>query len=70
MFPQTVGQRPPNMSEGAAYFAALDALSAEDPDVQRTLMEVIQLARPLMTLWQEPLFSRANERILRQAKSA
>lgn len=70
MFPQTVGQRPPNMSEGAAYFAALDALSAEDPDVQRILMEVIQLARPLMTLWQEPLFSRANERILRQAKSA
>jgi 2-polyprenyl-6-methoxyphenol hydroxylase-like FAD-dependent oxidoreductase len=65
MFPQTAGQRPPNMGEGAAYFAALDALSAEDPEVQRILTEVVQLARPLLALWEEPLFSRVNERMRR-----
>ncbi|MGA2411614.1 MAG: FAD-binding monooxygenase [Candidatus Binataceae bacterium] len=62
-FPQTKGERPPNMSEGAAYFRALDALSADDPEVHRTLLEVFQLVRPLMTLWQEPLFSRVNARL-------
>jgi 2-polyprenyl-6-methoxyphenol hydroxylase-like FAD-dependent oxidoreductase len=70
MFPQTVGERPPNMGEGAAYFAALDALSTDDVEVQRILTEVVQLARPLMALWQEPLFSRVNERMRRPAKSA
>jgi 2-polyprenyl-6-methoxyphenol hydroxylase-like FAD-dependent oxidoreductase len=70
MFPQTVGQRPPNMGEGSAYFAALDALSVEDPDVQKTLTEVVQLARPLLTLWQEPLLSRVNDRLRRSASSA
>jgi hypothetical protein len=70
MFPQTIGERPPNMGEGAAYFAALDALSADDVEVQRILMEVVQLARPLLALWQEPLFSRVNDRLRRPAKPA
>jgi hypothetical protein len=70
-FPQTKGERPPNMGEGAAYFGALDALTVEDPEVQRTVLEVFQLARPLLTLWQEPLFSRVSERLReRSAKSA
>jgi 2-polyprenyl-6-methoxyphenol hydroxylase-like FAD-dependent oxidoreductase len=70
-FPQTKGERPPNMSEGAAYFGALDALTAEDPEVHRTVLEVFQLARPLLALWQEPLFSRVTEKIReRSAKSA
>ncbi|HEX4210208.1 MAG TPA: hypothetical protein VHY56_07445, partial [Candidatus Binataceae bacterium] len=67
-FPQTKGERPPNMGEGAAYFAALDALSVEDPEVHRTLVEVFQLARPLLSLWQEPLFSRVNDRLQRRAQ--
>ena len=62
-YPQTKGERPPNLSEGAAYFTALDALSVEDPSVQRTLLEVFQLARPLLSLWQEPLFSRVQARL-------
>jgi len=62
-FPQTKGDRPPSMSEGAAYFRALDALSAEDPEVHRIMVEVFQLARPLLSLWQEPLFSRVSERL-------
>src|SRR6516225_1944727 len=34
-FPQTKGERPPGLAEGAGYFAALDSLQAEDIDVQR-----------------------------------
>lgn len=62
-FPQTKGERPPSMGEGTAYFAALDALSAEDPEIHRTIIEVFQLARPLLSLWQEPLFSRVHARL-------
>ena len=59
------------MGEGAAYFGALDALTAEDPEIHRTVLEVFQLARPLLALWQEPLFSRVTEKIReRSAKSA
>ncbi|HUN59951.1 MAG TPA: hypothetical protein VMU41_17720 [Candidatus Binataceae bacterium] len=67
-YPQTKGERPPNLGEGAAYFAALDGLSVEDPEVHRTLIEVFQLARPLLSLWQEPLFSRVNARLQRKAQ--
>jgi hypothetical protein len=34
-YPQTRGERPPGLAEGAGYFAALDSLQAEDIDVQR-----------------------------------
>jgi 2-polyprenyl-6-methoxyphenol hydroxylase-like FAD-dependent oxidoreductase len=67
-YPQTKGERPPNLGEGAAYFAALDALSVEDPEVHQTLVEVFQLARPLLSLWHEPLFSRVNARLQRKAE--
>jgi 2-polyprenyl-6-methoxyphenol hydroxylase-like FAD-dependent oxidoreductase len=61
-YPQTTGERPPNMQEGARYFAALDSLVTEDPDVHRLLVEVFQLARPLWDLTTEPLLSRVLAR--------
>jgi flavin-dependent dehydrogenase len=36
-YPQTKGERPPNLAESARYFAALDALQAEDVEVSRLL---------------------------------
>ncbi len=61
-FPQTTGERPPNMEEGASYFAALDSIVAEDAEVHRLLVEVLQLARPVWDLTAEPLRSRVLER--------
>jgi 2-polyprenyl-6-methoxyphenol hydroxylase-like FAD-dependent oxidoreductase len=61
-FPQTTGERPPNMADGARYFAALDSLVAEDPEVHRILVQVFQLARPLWDLTAEPLRTRVLER--------
>jgi 2-polyprenyl-6-methoxyphenol hydroxylase-like FAD-dependent oxidoreductase len=61
-YPQTVGERPPNMEDGGRYFAALDSLVAEDPAVHRLLVEVFQLARPLWELTSDPLRSRVIAR--------
>ncbi len=62
-YPQTRGERPSGMEAGAAYFAALDSLQAEDIDVQRLITEVFQLSRPLSALREEPLLSRVLERM-------
>ena len=62
-YPQTKGERPPNMSEAAGYFAALDAMQAEDVEVSRLLAEVFQLTKPLSALLEEPLRSRVMARL-------
>ena len=64
--PQTTGERPPNMTEGMRYFAALDALQVEDVNVQRLLFEVFGLAKPLTALMEEPIQSRVVARMTRQ----
>jgi 2-polyprenyl-6-methoxyphenol hydroxylase-like FAD-dependent oxidoreductase len=61
-YPQTTGERPPNMAEAARYFAALDSIVKEDPAVHRIVVEVFQLARPLWDLTSEPLRSRVLTR--------
>jgi 2-polyprenyl-6-methoxyphenol hydroxylase-like FAD-dependent oxidoreductase len=65
-FPQTTGERPPNMMAGMRYFAALDALQVEDVKVQRLLFEVFGLAKPLTALMEEPIQSRVVARMNRQ----
>jgi 2-polyprenyl-6-methoxyphenol hydroxylase-like FAD-dependent oxidoreductase len=62
-YPQTTGTRPPAMGEGIRYFAALDALQVEDPAVQRLLVEVFQLIKPLSALWDDPIRERVMARI-------
>jgi 2-polyprenyl-6-methoxyphenol hydroxylase-like FAD-dependent oxidoreductase len=57
-FPQTRGERPPGMEERARYFRTLDLLSSEDIDVQRLVIEVFQLLRPVSALQEEPLRNR------------
>jgi 2-polyprenyl-6-methoxyphenol hydroxylase-like FAD-dependent oxidoreductase len=66
-FPQTTGQRPPAMEEGARYFVALDALQVEDIEVQRLLTEVFQLMKPLSALWDEPIRNRVLARLQRSS---
>jgi 2-polyprenyl-6-methoxyphenol hydroxylase-like FAD-dependent oxidoreductase len=67
-YPQTQGERPPNMAENAQYFAALNALAIEDLEVHKLLGEVFQLAKPLSVLMEEPLRSRALEQLRKQAR--
>jgi 2-polyprenyl-6-methoxyphenol hydroxylase-like FAD-dependent oxidoreductase len=67
-FPQTTGQRPPAMEEGARYFVALDALQVEDIEVQRLLTEVFQLLKPLAALWDEPIRNRVLARLQRPSR--
>jgi hypothetical protein len=61
-YPQTRGERPPNLKESAQYFATVDTLTAEDVEVHRLVTEVFQLTRPLSVLRQEPLRSRITAR--------
>jgi 2-polyprenyl-6-methoxyphenol hydroxylase-like FAD-dependent oxidoreductase len=65
-FPQTTGTRLPMTQEILRYFVTLDALTAEDPELHKILAEVFGLARPLLSLWDEPVRSRVLER-MRQA---
>jgi 2-polyprenyl-6-methoxyphenol hydroxylase-like FAD-dependent oxidoreductase len=58
-YPQTQGERPPDLKEQLAYFAALDALAPEDAEVHRLLIEVGSLCKPLSALSEEQLRSRA-----------
>lgn len=66
-YPQTQGERPPNMAESAQYFAALNALAAEDMEVHKLLGEVFHLAKPLSVLMEEPLRSRVVAQQQKQA---
>lgn len=68
-YPQTRGERPPGLAEGAGYFAALDSLQAEDIDVQRLVTEVFQLTKPLSALRDEPLLSRILARLQQQQRN-
>jgi hypothetical protein len=58
-YPQTKGERPPDLKEQLAYFAAVDALTPDDPEIQRLLIEVGHLCKPLSALDEEPLRGRA-----------
>jgi 2-polyprenyl-6-methoxyphenol hydroxylase-like FAD-dependent oxidoreductase len=59
-YPQTQGQRPADLEESAQYFADVDALTTEDLEVQRLVSEVLNLAKPLSALREEPLRSRVE----------
>jgi 2-polyprenyl-6-methoxyphenol hydroxylase-like FAD-dependent oxidoreductase len=69
-FPRTQGDRPADLEEGAQYFAALDALTAEDVEVYRLLVDVFHLVKPLSALHEEPLRSRAEAHSMRHSANA
>jgi len=60
-YPQTQGERPPDLKEQLAYFAAVETLAAEDIEVHRRLIEVVSLCAPMSALSEEPLRSRVLE---------
>ncbi|MBV8454809.1 MAG: hypothetical protein JOZ29_21435 [Deltaproteobacteria bacterium] len=62
-FSQTTGTRSAMPREIVRYFLTLDALTAEDIELHKILVEVFGLARPLSTLWDEPVRSRVFERM-------
>lgn len=64
-YPQTKGERPQMTSDSLRYFLILDALTAEDIEVHKTLFQVFSLVLPLSVLWDEPLRSRVYERMRR-----
>lgn len=63
---QTQGVRPADLDEGARYFAAVDALTAEDVEVHRPMVDVFNLVKPLSALHAEPLRGRVLARQRRQ----
>ncbi len=69
-YPQTTGTRPPVPPEILRYLLALDALTAEDIETHKTLVEVFGLARPLSALWEEPLRSQVLARLNRTDNGA
>jgi 2-polyprenyl-6-methoxyphenol hydroxylase-like FAD-dependent oxidoreductase len=62
-YPQTGGERPEGFKERAQYLAALDRLQVDDIELQRLVMAVFHLARPLSALHEEPLRSRVLARM-------
>lgn len=62
-FPQTRGERPPDIEQRARYFAILDQLQAADPEIRRLMTEVAHLVKPLSSLFDEPLQSRIRARM-------
>ena len=58
VFPQTQGERPPDLKQRLAYFAAVVSLTADDPAIHRLMIEVLNLCKPLSVLNDEPLRSR------------
>lgn len=68
-FPQTRGERLPGIEARARYFAVLDRLQIEDPDIRRLMTEVFHLVRPLSALLEEPLRSRVLARMSPTAES-
>jgi 2-polyprenyl-6-methoxyphenol hydroxylase-like FAD-dependent oxidoreductase len=62
-YPKTTGERPPDLEMGAKYFMALEALCDKDMQVHILLTEVLNLARPLSNLYEEPLRSRVMAKI-------
>jgi 2-polyprenyl-6-methoxyphenol hydroxylase-like FAD-dependent oxidoreductase len=64
-YPQTKGERPPATEEGTRYFLALDALQVEDIAVQRLLVEVFQLIKPLSALWGDSIRDRVLAKMQR-----
>jgi 2-polyprenyl-6-methoxyphenol hydroxylase-like FAD-dependent oxidoreductase len=59
-FARTQGERPPDLEERTQYFMDVDALTADDNEVYRLLFEVLNLAKPLSVLREEPLRSRVE----------
>jgi 2-polyprenyl-6-methoxyphenol hydroxylase-like FAD-dependent oxidoreductase len=68
-FPQTTGTRSPMPSEILRYFLTLDALTCEDIAIHKIMVEVFGLARPLSSLWDEPVRSRVLARMGEPRKS-
>ena len=62
-FPQTRGERPAATNDSGSYLAAVEALSAEDIEIQALVWDVFGLAKPLSVLWEQPLRSRVIERM-------
>jgi hypothetical protein len=56
-YPETQAQRPADLEESTRYFADVDALTAEDLEIQRLMVEVLNLVKPLSALREEPLRS-------------
>lgn len=68
-YPQTQGERPAYLAEEGQYIAAVDALTAEDVEVYRQMVEVLHMMKPLSALREEPLRSRVLERLRKQASA-
>ena len=68
-YPQTQGERPAYLAEEGQYFAAVDALTAEDVEVHRQMVEVLQMMKPLSALREESLRSRVLEQLRKQASA-
>jgi 2-polyprenyl-6-methoxyphenol hydroxylase-like FAD-dependent oxidoreductase len=66
-YPQTKGERPKDLEQGARYFQALEALSVIDVDLQILIAEVLNLVRPLADLLTESLRSRVMEHLGKSA---
>jgi hypothetical protein len=69
-YPQTTGTRAPMSQEMVRYFTTLDALTAEDAELHKIVAGVFGLARPLLTLWEEPLRTRVFERMQKAIESS
>jgi hypothetical protein len=65
-YPQTRGERPPDLKQRLSYGRALLQLAAADPEVDMALSEVRALLKPFSAL-REPKLARRVEALLAEA---
>jgi hypothetical protein len=59
-FPQTKGQRPPDLERSFAFRAALTRAAARDPDIHKLMVEVQLLVKPPSLLRDPNLLERVR----------
>ena len=60
VYPETRGERPPDLEQRLKYMRALTQLAAEDLEIDRTLSEVRALLKPFSALREPKLANRVN----------
>jgi flavin-dependent dehydrogenase len=61
IYPETRGQRPPNLEEKLKFQRALEHIAADDPDIYKLVSEVRHLLKPLSALDSPEIVQRVEE---------
>ena len=65
IYPETIGQRPPDLADRLNFQRALGRLAARDTEIHKLLVEIRHLLKPLSLLDSPSIVRRVEEEISR-----